>query len=471
MTRLVWFRTDLRIHDNPALTHACRDQDDDVCAIVFNTLKQWQQHGLGPRKINLMQAAMMELKQQLAQLNIPLAIVTVDNFDDCVSYLQQCMGSQRVSELAFNLEYEVNERKRDIVVGRWCQDHDIIVNKFHDQCLLPPGSVKTQQDEPYRVFTPFKKAWLNIVNNQFAAPLPAPAVRQHNETAFHLLQDHTDITTQADDLWPTDEDSAHNQLNTFLDDDVLRYHEQRDLPDADATSRVSYYLSTGLLSPRQCLYSAWLKNACLLNGGENGIDTWINELIWREFYRHLLVAYPSLCKHKAFKPHTEHVPWRNCEKDFNAWCEGKTGYPIIDAAMQQLRQQGWMHNRLRMITAMFLTKHLLIDWRMGEAFFNEYLVDADLASNNGGWQWSASTGADGAPYFRIFNPTTQSERFDKDGYFLIRYLPELTRLPSKSRHAPSAAERKLCGYPAPIVDHKMARQRALDAFKNTLEVA
>ena len=139
--------------------------------------------------------------------------------------------------------------------------------------------------------------------------------------------------------------------------------------------------------------------------------------------------------------------------------------------MQQLRQQGWMHNRLRMITARFLTKHLLIDWRMGEAFFNEYLVDADLASNNGGWQWSASTGADGAPYFRIFNPTTQSERFDKDGYFLIRYLPELTRLPSKSRHAPSVAERKLCGYPAPIVDHKMARQRALDAFKNTLEVA
>ena len=290
-------------------------------------------------------------------------------------------------------------------------------------------------------------------------------------TISHDIRDHWADNSWSpefteDALWDPSEDTAHEQLKEFLDKDGLQYHEQRDLPELDATSRLSFYLALGVLSPRQCIYTAWQRNGCLLSGGENGLDSWINELVWREFYRHLIVAYPELCKHRAFRSDYENVPWRDNDSDFERWCKGETGYPIVDAAMKQLVDQGWMHNRLRMVTAMFLTKHLLIDWHKGEKFFSQHLVDADLASNNGGWQWSASTGADGAPYFRIFNPVTQSERFDEQGHFIARYLPELNGLSPKARHFPDDKARKACGYPEAIVDHKAARQRALDTFKS-----
>lgn len=470
MTRLMWFRTDLRVLDNPALMHSRRDDEEATLAIYFVTEVQWQQHDLGERRINLMKQAACNLRQSLDELGIPLLILKKDTFTEARGALEDILKTYDISELNYNLEYEVNERHRDIELCQWSKDNAIQINKFHDQCIVPPGDLKTQNGDPYRVYSPFRKAWLRLKQDYINAPSSAPG-QQDMRTIPHDIRDHwadNNWTPEFnnDALWDPSEDTAHEQLKEFLDKDGLQYHEQRDLPELDATSRLSFYLALGVLSPRQCIYTAWQRNGCLLSGGENGLDSWINELVWREFYRHLIVAYPELCKHRAFRSDYENVPWRDSASDFERWCKGETGYPIVDAAMKQLVDQGWMHNRLRMVTAMFLTKHLLIDWHKGEKFFSQHLVDADLASNNGGWQWSASTGADGAPYFRIFNPVTQSERFDEQGHFIARYLPELNGLSPKARHFPDDKARKACGYPEAIVDHKAARQRALDTFKS-----
>ena len=470
MTRLMWFRTDLRVLDNPALMHSRRDDEEATLAIYFVTEAQWQQHDLGERRINLMKQAACNLQQSLDELGIPLLILKKDTFTEAKEALQHLIETYDISELNYNLEYEVNERHRDIELCQWSKDNALQINKFHDQCIVPPGDLKTQNGDPYRVYSPFRKAWLRLQKDYINAPSSAPG-QQDMRTISHDIRDHWADNSWSpefteDALWDPNEDTAHEQLKEFLDKDGLQYHEQRDLPELDATSRLSFYLALGVLSPRQCIYTAWQRNGCLLSGGENGLDSWINELVWREFYRHLIVAYPELCKHRAFRSDYENVPWRDNASDFERWCKGETGYPIVDAAMKQLVDQGWMHNRLRMVTAMFLTKHLLIDWHKGEKFFSQHLVDADLASNNGGWQWSASTGADGAPYFRIFNPVTQSERFDEQGHFIARYLPELNGLSPKARHFPDDKARKACGYPEAIVDHKAARQRALDTFKS-----
>jgi len=470
MTRLMWFRTDLRVHDNPALLHSRRDNDDTTVAVTFACEPQWRKHDLGDRRINLMYDATNRLHQRLQDLGIPLLVIPVDSFSDSVQALKDLTNEFDISELNFNIEYEVNERHRDINVVKWCRDNNIEVNKFHDQCVIPPGQLKTQNDDPYRVYSPFRKAWLKAMGDQIKPPCPAPE-RQDMRTLQHDIKDAWEARqwlpeSHDDEHWSADEDAAHDSLHEFLDSNVLHYHEWRDIPDMDATSRMSFYLAVGLITARQCIYMAWQRNACMLSGGEQGIDSWINELVWREFYRHLLVAYPGLCKHQTFRSDYANIPWRSSEQDFERWCKGETGYPIVDAAMRQLLEQGWMHNRLRMIVAMFLTKHLLIDWRWGEKHFSQHLVDADLASNNGGWQWSASTGADGAPYFRIFNPITQSEKFDAKGNFIAMYIPELGGLKAKDRHFPSPEQRSRCQYPSPIVEHKTARERALNTFKN-----
>ena len=470
MTQLVWFRTDLRTHDNPALWAACQNSDGGVLSVVYITEKQWQHHGLGPRKIQLIKNAILRLKESLERLNIPLLIIKADTFTECIHSLQRTMTQLDVQHLYFNAEYEVNEKRRDNEVKHWCRHQRISISQFHDQCIVKPGTVLTQQGQAFKVFSPFKRAWINLADNRIATPLAQPLKRPLTvqKALFKLCSAQANnalLNYLEDPLWPISEDEAQNRLNEFVAERAEAYQQLRDLPAANATSRLSTYLSLGLLSPLQCLQTAMLHNQGLLISGNQGFNSWVNELIWRDFYRHLLVAFPKLCMHKAFKEETEQVQWRNSNDDFQAWCEGRTGYPLVDAAQRQLHSEGWMHNRLRMISAMFLTKHLLIDWRKGEAFFNHHLVDADLASNNGGWQWSASTGADGVPYFRIFNPTTQSQRFDSNGEFLTRFIPELGTLPAAARHNPSAQQRLICNYPEPIVEHKFARQRALNAFK------
>lgn len=470
MTHLVWFRNDLRVQDNPALWHACQDPATPVIGVVFDTAAQWQRHGLGPRRIQFMRQAMRHLQADLQALNIPLLIIPAGTFAECNRSLERLIVQLSIRQVSFNLEYEVNERHRDIEFSRWCRRQHLAVHKFHDQCVIPPGEVQTRQGQPFKVFTPFRRAWLERSPVFMQPPLPAPALRPVFSELTQLARVQADFPlpdSAADERWPASTEAAHQALQAFSSR-IADYRQQRDFPALDSTSRLSAYLACGLLSARQCLQQAMLSNQGQLSGGHPGPDCWVTELIWREFYRHLLVAFPDLCKHKAFRPETEAVPWRHDDAAFAAWCEGRTGYPIVDAAQRQLREEGWMHNRLRMISAMFLTKHLLIDWRRGEAFFNQWLLDADLASNNGGWQWSASTGADGAPYFRIFNPTSQSEKFDPQGEFIGRYVPELRPLSGRDRHQPDALQRRRCGYPEAIVDHRFARQRALDAFKNSL---
>jgi deoxyribodipyrimidine photo-lyase len=269
------------------------------------------------------------------------------------------------------------------------------------------------------------------------------------------------------ELFPAGERAARERLDRFIEERAPSYHRDRDVASEDATSRLSPYLAVGAISIRRCLGAALAANGGRLRGGSKGIDAWIKELAWREFYRHVLVGFPRVSKHRAFRLETEALAWRDDDEGFEAWCAGRTGVPIVDAGIRQLLATGWMHNRLRMVTAMFLTKNLLIDWRRGERFFNRHLIDADLASNNGGWQWSASTGTDAAPYFRIFNPWTQAKRYDPDGRFIRRWVEELADVPLDALHDPERLRGQLgaSGYPSPIVDVAASRGRAIAAFR------
>jgi deoxyribodipyrimidine photo-lyase len=300
--------------------------------------------------------------------------------------------------------------------------------------------------------------------------LPAPRPQAAPAWAADPLPETFEGYAPASDairaLWPAGESAAGARLDAFADGVIDAYRDERDFPSLPATSCLSPYLAAGVLSAGQALRAALAANQGELESGKAGAATWINELLWREFYQHLLAACPALSMHQPMKPETAAVPWRDAPDDLRAWQQGRTGLPIVDAAMRQLLALGWMHNRLRMVTAMFLTKNLLIDWRLGEAWFMAHLVDGDLAANNGGWQWSASTGADSVPYFRVFNPLSQSRKFDPRGVFLREWLPELAHLDDNAIHDPSPMERAAAGYPAPIVDLPQSRLRALEAFGN-----
>ena len=256
--------------------------------------------------------------------------------------------------------------------------------------------------------------------------------------------------------WPGGEAIAHKRLKQFAQEKIDQYHAGRDFPAHNATSQLSPYLANGILSPRQCFTAAIQANHGKLTDGQLGVDTWISELIWREVYKQILANFPRISMNQAFKQETEKWPWRHDQDLFSAWTKGQTGYPLIDAAMRQLHQTGWMHNRLRMVVAMFLTKDCFIDWRLGEKYFMQNLVDGDLAANNGGWQWAASTGCDAVPYFRVFNPVRQSERFDPEGVFIKTYCPELQSVPTKQLHDPFKHPIGL-NYPKPIIDYRNTR--------------
>ena len=362
------------------------------------------------------------------------------------------------------IEYGYNENQRDLATIELLRTVACDAQWFHDQSMLPPG-LNTKAGKPYTVFTPFKKRWLESWRALRPSLKPTPTLRRRpaNLGSHALKLPHSG---EYDGDWPAGSAAALARLQDFCDERIADYQLQRDIPSANGTSAISPWLAAGILSPRQCLEQAIVANQGRLSGGKQGIDCWISELVWRDFYIHILDSFPEVSKHAAFKSYTEAVPWRPAEADFDAWCQGCTGIPIVDAAMRQLVQTGWMHNRLRMIVAMFLSKTLLIDWRLGERFFMQHLIDGHLASNNGGWQWAASTGTDAVPYFRIFNPVTQSKRFDPDGDFIRHYVPELAQVSDRDIHLPPAQIRQVLApdYPAPVVDLKFGRQRALDGF-------
>jgi len=466
---LMWFRNDLRTRDNPALRAACRGADAGVVAVFLTSPKQWREHDWGAPKVDFVWRNVCALSDALEALHIPLKVVRADRFDDAPGALARLAKQLKCGRLCFNVEHEVHERRRDERVKRRFEEDGLEVIATCDQTAVRPDDIETGEGRFYTVFTPFKKAWLRHVDDHGlpkASPRPGP--RPGGGAARDDLPERFKDFVPAESLeqrWPAGEDEAARRLRRFLRRRVDDYADHRDRCDLEGTSTLSPYLACGVISIRTCLNAAQRANGGRLDGGKKGLDTWISELIWREFYRHVLVGFPRVSMNRAFKTETEKLKWRDSPEDFDAWCAGRTGYPIVDAAMRCLRATGWMHNRLRMIVAMFLTKDLWIDWRRGESHFMQHLVDGDLASNNGGWQWSASTGTDAVPHFRIFNPISQSQKCDPDGAFIRRWVSELEEVDGADVHEPPDALRESTGYPRPIVDHAEARRRALAAFK------
>ncbi|SFX55782.1 deoxyribodipyrimidine photo-lyase [Marinospirillum alkaliphilum] len=468
--QLVWFRSDLRTLDHPALYQA-RQQGEVLAAFVI-TPAQWQQHGWGALKTAFVLHNLAALQQQLQTLNIPLKILQLQTFAETPAALLQLAQQHQVSNLLFNDEYEWNEQQRDQQVEQVFLSSGIAVQRFTDQLLLPPGSLLTGKGEAYSVFTPFWRRWLQALPTAKLHPLPEPQPQHPGQ----LTTDPLPVLPQhpALHLWPAGQAAALQRLQDFSGQRLMAYQQQRDFPALDGTSSLSPWLAVGALSVRQCLAAALHVSHGQISDKNTGPGCWVSELVWREFYRNLLLAFPRLSRGRTFKPETERLPWRSLnnskvQRDLQAWQSGQTGFPLVDAAMRQLLATGWMHNRLRMLTAMFLSKHLLIDWRVGEAFFMQHLVDGDLASNNGGWQWAASTGTDAVPYFRLFNPYSQSQKFDPQGDFIRNWLPELAHLDHKAIHQPPVDKMDLFGssnYPQPIVDLKMARDRVMAAFES-----
>ncbi|MDB2386187.1 deoxyribodipyrimidine photo-lyase [Shewanella sp.] len=458
---LVWFRHDLRVQDNQNLVAACehaKRAGHSVRALFIATPMQWQQHDVAPIQLDFIERQLNQLAVSLAELGIPLDVYQLDSFQQIPDYLAQYTRQWQVDYVFASCEPEFNEQQRDLAVAKKVQ---LVLCQQH--CLIAPLTVLNLSGEMYKVFTPFAKKWREVArrNAIYCAATPMPI------GAPLLITDN--ITLDCDKVsshaWAVGEAAALTQLRQFALTKMADYHANRDFPAIDGTSQISAYLAIGVISPRQCVAALLSHYPDALSDDQSPARSWLNEIIWREFYRHLLVAFPRLSKCQNFNPLADNIAWINNPREFKVWCDGNTGYPLVDAAMRQLNQTGWMHNRLRMVVASFLTKHLLIDWRWGERYFRQKLIDGDLAANNGGWQWSAGTGCDAQPYFRVFNPISQCEKFDPTGEFIRKYLPELESVDLKLIHKlkiPNQAELfSDRSYVYPIVEHKFARTRAL----------
>ena len=468
--QLIWLRTDLRHYDNTALSAAAKR--GPTAAVYLISPEQWQAHDDAPCKVDFWLRNLRTLSDSLQQLNIPLLIRTAPTWDQASAVLLELCQQLDVLAVHVNEEYGINETRRDKEVAQSLEARGIEFHRYLDQLLFQPGSILTQSGSYFQVFSQFRR----ICYNRLHMALPRIVARPDSQAPLNIVPDSIPESVSGfaapseslRALWPAGEKEAQQRLAQFADEQIHFYQDERDLPAKPGTSQLSTYLAAGVISPRQCLHAALHSNNGEFESGSPGVFTWITELLWREFYKHILVGYPRVSRHRAFRPETEYLPWRNAPDELAAWKQGRTGFPIIDAAIAQLLETGWMHNRLRMVVAMFLTKNLLIDWREGERFFMQHLIDGDLAANNGGWQWSSSTGTDSVPYFRIFNPLTQSERFDPEGRFIKHWLPQLADLNKKQVHNPASIGGLfgVANYPAPMVNLSQSRERALSAFKS-----
>lgn len=481
---LVWLRRDLRCDDHAALYHALRRYQRVYCAFVFDTdildALPTRYGRREDRRVDFIHASVLELHQRLqalaaqsgAQVGASGAglIVRHGAAVPCIVQLAQDLGVQAVLT---NRDYEPAAIARDQQAATALQAVGIGFSDYKDQVLLEKNEVLTQQGQPYSVFTPYKRNWLQKLDAFQLQPYPVRRYAHHLAAlpAGERLPSLQDLGFHPSNLaslpLPTGMSGAQQLLQDFAPR-LAAYHEARDYPGRKGVSYLSVHLRFGTVSIRQVAALAARQAAT----GCEGAQTWLSELAWRDFYCMILWHHPQVVT-QCFKPEYERVQWDDAPALWQAWSEGRTGYPLVDAAMRQLLHTGYMHNRLRMVVASFLTKDLGIDWRRGERFFAQHLNDFDLAANNGGWQWAASTGCDAQPYFRIFNPITQSKKFDPEGRFIRRYLPELAQVPDKHLHFPAAmkpAELAACGlrlgvdYPLPVVDHASARQRSLWRF-------
>lgn len=463
MPALMWFRSDLRVDDNTALYNAVLDHGK-VAAVYYATPRQWSEHDMASVRGEFIWRNLESLRQALEKINIPLIVRCVPRFADIKTDLPSLIRELNCRSVFVNREYAVNEIRSDQTIAKMLAAMDVRWRSFDDATLLPPGSVRTQQGQPFKVFTPFKRTLIEHIGDGAVGCLTLPRKAKPWFAAPPLPDYPYRKSTVAPTLWPAGEKAAGKRLHEFIEQRLIAYKDQRDIPAENGTSVLSPYLAQGIISVRRCAEAALAVNGGQWQGGDEGAATWLNELIWREFYLHVLAQFPRVAMNRPLRVETEAVRWRRDEREFSAWCEGRTGFPLVDAAMRQLNTTGWMHNRLRMVTAMFLSKYLLLDWRMGERYFMQHLIDGDLAANNGGWQWSASTGTDAVPYFRLLSPVRQMQRFDTDAKFCKHYLPELRNIDAKIIAQPGHPDLLRAGYPAPLVDVKFARERVLHAF-------
>ncbi|RVU41184.1 deoxyribodipyrimidine photo-lyase [Rheinheimera riviphila] len=458
---MAWLRNDLRCFDNAAIYQA-QQTGLPVVAIYIATPHTWDLHQMAPIKQDFLRRRLQQMQQELAEFGIPLLLIEGSDYRHCAQQLGQVCKLGAVSLFA-QREYELREQHRDQAVVRALADVGVDCHFIDNQCRFAPGTVLSKTGDVYKIFTPFKKTWLGKFRELGVQCIAKPKL----QSGFQLqLPQGLQAMHAGDDsskAYPVAEAEVLNMLRSFCRERVQDYQLARDFPARPGTSGLSAYLAIGVISAQQAMARLQLEAGDSFWHEQSGAAVWLSELIWREFYKHILVAYPELIKHQPFQKDTAALVWGNNPQWFQRWCDGETGYPIVDAAMRQLNQTGWMHNRLRMIVASFLVKDLQIDWRWGEAYFMAKLIDGDFAANNGGWQWAASTGTDAAPYFRIFNPVTQSERFDPNGDFIRKFLPELAAIGNKHIHWPHPLPMSV-QYAKPVVDHAKARLRTLEMF-------
>ena len=468
---LMWFRRDLRSEDNAALYAALKDSRRVYCVFVYDTEILDALPTRADRRVEFICQSVAELGSALDAAGGQLITLRGPAPTE-ISRLAAELGVQAVYA---NHDYEPQAVARDRAVAHALQATGVAFLTRKDQVIFEKDEVLTLSGTPFSVFTPYKNAWLKKLEPFFVQAYPVGLYTKH----FAKAPDHKRLLTLADiGFKPTNLQAlgisggsvAAQKLLADFQPRMSRYRDNRDFPAKKGPSYLSVHLRFGTVSIRELARLAWPGV-----GGQNGEGpaTWLSELVWRDFYFMILHHHPHVVS-RAFKPVYDAIRWPNDETLFAAWCEGRTGFPIVDAAMRQLNQTGYMHNRLRMIAASFLVKDLHIDWRWGEKYFADRLNDFDLAANNGGWQWAASTGCDAQPYFRIFNPVSQSEKFDVDGTFIRRYVPELAGCDKRTIHAPwnmTPMEQQGAGvmigkdYPAPVVDHAAARLKALEMFK------
>ena len=469
---LCWFRRDLRLHDQAALYHALKQSSDVHCVFVFDTNILDKLIDKQDRRVEFIWHSVQALQLELQKLGSTLHVLHT-SAETAIPHLARELNVQAVF---CNRDYEPNALQRDATVKKSLLEMGVAFQHYKDQVILEQSEILTGGGKPFSVFTPYKNAWLKKLDDFYLQAYPTQryfsALVQTSATDMPSLASlGFNATNLLQMALPTGASGAQKLFADFIQR-IACYQEARNFPAVKGVSYLSTHLRFGTISIRQLAAHAYYT-------GGAGAQTWLSELIWREFYQMLLHHHPHLAQGQTFKSQFNNLPFENDAAKFSAWCEARTGYPLVDAAMRQLKQSGYMHNRLRMIVASFLVKDLHIDWRWGERYFEQHLLDFDLAANNGGWQWSASTGCDAQPWFRIFNPITQSEKFDAEGKFIRRYVPELSHCLDKWIHAPwlmPILEQQRCGiligqhYPNPIVDHAVARVKTLALYKSSSHI-
>ena len=462
MDRAIWWiRRDLRLSDNQALAEALR-QADTVIPVFILDPGLLSSDFVGPARLAFLFDGLRALETSLLERGSRLILREGDPFE----VLSTLCNENQVEGIFAEEDYSPYAIQRDEKIAL-----NLPLHLVNGVTVYNPEMLCKANGEPYTVFTPFSRLWRSLP--AVASPLPAPD-RLPTGPELQSLEIPTQPSHPSESTFRAGEQEAQKRLSSFIDFQIFEYANTRNRMDLEGTSQLSPYLRLGMLSARQAAWAArQASDSAVTASAREGVETWLNELIWREFYAAILYHFPFV-RGVAFKESLRQIPWLNDPAALNAWKTGLTGFPVVDAAMRQLNATGWMHNRARMITASFLTKDLLVDWREGERFFMQQLLDGDPASNNGGWQWTAGTGTDAAPYFRVFNPVLQGQKFDPQGNYVRRWVPDLAKVPIKYLQSPwemPLEMQKQVGclvgrdYPAPIVDHAMARKRVLQAYK------